>query len=58
MNGYICFVDSERIEVYASSSYDAQKKAVAQAKTRKKYPSVSVHLAELDGVPVVHVAVD
>ena len=58
MNGYVCFWGSQRFEVYADSSYDAQCKAVsmAQAKTRKKVKSydVTVMLAEKHGSPVTH----
>jgi len=58
MNGYVCFWGSQRFEVYADSSYDAQCKAVsmAQAKTRKKVKSydVTVTLAEKGGEQVTH----
>lgn len=59
MNGYIAFFNSKRTEVHAETSYDAWKKAVAFFKPRKSQEHmVHVHLAEKDGEPVTHVAVD
>lgn len=52
MNSYIVFVESERIEVFATTSYAAQQAAVKLAKSRKKYPRISVNLVELAGKPV------
>ena len=57
MYGYVCFYKGKRIEVYAETSYAAQQKAAAQFKARKPY-EVNVMLAEKDGKPVVHVAVN
>ena len=52
MNGYVCFYQSKRIEVYASSLYEAKQKAIAQFKPPKsKLGLVSVTLAELDAEP-------
>lgn len=59
--GYKAFMvwRPESFGVYASSSYDAWKKAVVLfGASKKKAHLVHVHLAEVDGVPVVHVAVD
>jgi len=57
MNGYICFFNSKRIELYANSAYDAQCKAIEEFKPRKSQRHmVSVHLAEIDGKQVVHTA--
>lgn len=53
LNGYIAFYKGKRTEVYASTSYDAQKQAAAFFKARKQY-EVSVHLAEKGGAPVLH----
>lgn len=58
MNGYIAFVEGKRHEIEAESSYEASVKARELYKGRKKYPRISVTLAELDGKPVVHTAVD
>ena len=53
MNGYVCFVpfSDERLEVYATTSYEAQLKAhmIFQSKFRRrkvKSSQVSVYLAE------------
>lgn len=58
MNGYVCFWNRQRVEVYADSSYEAQEKAVPlfQKNTRKKVKGydVAVVLAEKDGEQVVH----
>lgn len=51
MNGYICLYKNKRIEVYADSSYLAQKKAAEILKVKKSY-EISVYLAEKDGNPV------
>ena len=57
MNGYVCFYKGKRIEVYADSTYAAQQKAALLFKAKKSY-EVNVILAEKDGEPVVHVAVN
>ena len=58
MNGYICFWEQQRKEVYADTSFAAQQRATAlfQTGSRKKVKSYQVHvvLAELDGEQVVH----
>ena len=57
MNGYVCFYERKRIEVYAESSYAAQLQAIQQLKVPKKKQSlVSVVLAEKDGKQVTHAA--
>jgi ATP-dependent DNA ligase len=55
MNGYIAFHKGRRVEVYASSSYDAQQRAAAMLKVKatKSY-EVTVVLAEKDGEQVTH----
>ncbi len=59
MNGYICFYNSRRIEVYANTTYEAQQKAAKELKVSdKKRYLISVHLAELNGKPYVHTAVN
>lgn len=58
MNGYIAFVEGKRHEIHAETAAEASEKARALYKGRKKYPRISVTLAEVDGEPVVHTAVD
>ena len=53
MNGYIAFYKGKRAEVYANTSYEAQQKAAALFKAKKRY-EVSVMLAEKEGQQVVH----
>lgn len=53
MNGYVCFYKGKRHEVYADTTYDAQKKAAAFFKAKKTY-EVTVMLAEKNGGQVVH----
>lgn len=48
MNGYICYYKGKQVEVYASSTYEAQQKASALLRAKKSY-EVSVYLAELNG---------
>jgi hypothetical protein len=55
MNGYVAFWRGKRIEVYASTSYEAQQKAAAMFKAKKAY-EVTVALAERAGEPVTHTA--
>lgn len=55
MNGYVAFFRGKRTEVYAETSYEAQKKAAAFFKAKKSY-DVTVVLAERDGEEVVHTA--
>lgn len=53
MNGYIAFYRSEKIEVYAETSFQTQQEAAKKLKARKSY-EVTVVLAEKDGKQVVH----
>ena len=57
MNGYLAFYKGKQLEVYASSSYEAQQKAAALFKARKSY-EVTVMLAEKDGQQVTHTATE
>jgi ABC-type thiamine transport system substrate-binding protein len=57
MNGYIAFYKGKQIEVYADTSYAAQKAAAEKFKAKKSY-EVTVVLAEKDGEQVVHTFVD
>lgn len=56
-NGYIAFYKNKQIEVYADTSYEAQKKAALQFKAKKSY-DVTVKLATKDGEQVVHKPLD
>jgi hypothetical protein len=58
MNGYIAFVEGQRHEIEAEDLYQASVKARALYKGRKKRPTINVALAEVDGKPVTHTAVD
>jgi len=55
--GYIGFYKDKRYEVYADTIYEAQQKIAKIAKAKKTW-QVNVMLAEKDGMPVVHRAVD
>lgn len=54
-NGYICLHKNKRYEVYADSTFEAQKKCADKNNIKKRY-EISVYLAEKDGEPVTHVA--
>lgn len=57
MNGYVAFFKSQRAEVFADTQYAALLKAIEVFKPRKSERHlVHVHLAELNGSQVVHVA--
>lgn len=53
MNGYVCFWRGKKAEVYAETSFEAQKKAAEIFKAKKTY-EISVVLAEKNGNPVIH----
>jgi hypothetical protein len=53
-NGYICFHKNKQYEIYAGSTFEAQKKCAAQNHIKKGY-EISVILAEKDGKPVIHI---
>lgn len=55
MNGYIALYKGKRIEVYAETSYEAQKKAATEFRAKKSY-EVHVYLCEKDGKEIVHTA--
>ena len=55
MNGYKAFYKNKTLEVYANSSYEAQKKAAVEFKARKEY-DVTVVLCEKDNKEVEHIA--
>jgi hypothetical protein len=59
MNGYIAYYKGQRLEVYAETLYAAQTKAAQLLKVpSKRQYQVHTVLAELNGTPVEHVAVD
>ena len=53
MNGYLAFYKDKKIEVYANTSYEAQQKAAAIFKAKKRY-EVTVVLCEKNGEQVTH----
>jgi len=53
MNGYVCFYKGKRFEIYADSSYAAQKKCAEQHRIKKSY-DITVVLAEKNGEQVTH----
>ena len=53
MNGYICCYKGKRLEVLASTSYEAQERAAKIFHARKSY-EVLTTLAEKDSGPVIH----
>lgn len=55
MNGYVCFYNSRRLELYAESLYAAKQKAIELFNAPKsKAHMISVTLAEKDGTLVEH----
>jgi hypothetical protein len=55
MNGYVCFYNGKRLEVYAASLLEAKNKAVAHFKPAKsKVHMVTCMLAEKDGRQITH----
>lgn len=54
MNGYICFHKGKKYEIYAESTFEAQKKCASENKIKKAY-EITVILAEKDGNPVTHI---
>ena len=57
MNTYKCFYNGKSLEVEASTTLEAQKKAAELFKAKKSY-NVSVLLHKLDGKQYTHIAVD
>lgn len=57
MNGYIALHRGRRWECRANTTFEAQKLAAAHWKVRRAY-EITVMLAEKDGRPYVHTAVD
>ena len=57
MYGYKAFYKGKTIEVFAETSYAAQKEAAKQFKARKEY-EVSVMLCEKGGEQVTHLATE
>ena len=55
MNGYIGFYKGKKFEIYANTSYEAQKKIAIEQKIKKSY-DITIVLAEKDGGTETHVA--
>lgn len=55
MNGYKAFYKGKTLDVYAATSYEAQKKAALIFKNKKSY-EVTVILCEKAGEQVTHIA--
>lgn len=53
MNGYIAMYKGKKLEVYATTSYEAQKKAAVMFKAKKSY-EVDIYLCEKEGVEIIH----
>ena len=58
-NGYVCFYNSQKVEVRAKSSFAAQQEAarILRIKENKRH-MISVILCEKDGKEVTHAASD
>lgn len=54
MNGYVCFWRNNRFEIYADTTYEAQKICAMENKIKKPY-EISVVLAEKDGKQITHI---
>lgn len=54
MNGYICYYKGKQFEVYADTTFEAQKKCAIENKIKKSY-EISVMLAEKDGNQITHI---
>jgi len=53
MNGYLAYYKNKKIEVFAETAYQAQKKASEILKVKKSH-EVDVYLCEVDSKPVIH----
>ena len=53
MNGYKAFFKGKQLDIYANSSYEAQKLAAIQFKAKKTY-EITIVLCELSGSQVTH----
>ena len=53
MNGYKAFYKNKQLDIYASTSYDAQKQACQLFKAKKAY-EVTVILCEINDKQVTH----
>ena len=53
MNGYKAFYKGKNIEVFALTSYEAQKKAAVIFKAKKSY-EITIVLCELKGEQILH----
>ena len=53
MNGYKAFYKGKELDIYANSSYEAQKLAAIQFKAKKTY-EITIVLCEKSGTQVSH----
>lgn len=53
MNGYKAFYKGKELDIYANSSYEAQKLAATQFKAKKTY-EITIVLCEKSGEQVSH----
>jgi hypothetical protein len=59
MNGYKAFFNGRELDIYANSLSEAKDKAVAAFKPSKaKRHMVHIHLCELAGKTVTHIATE
>jgi len=55
MNGYVCFYNQKRFEVYADSTYLAQCVAAEKLRIKRRLQhKITVILAEKNDQPVIH----
>lgn len=55
MNGYICFFNGRKVEVYADTVMEAKELAIGHFKPRRSQRHmISIVLAEKDGEPVTY----
>ena len=57
MYGYICMFKGKRIEIEASSKYEAQEKGAKLLKAKKSYDVITM-LCEIAGKQVLHATSD
>lgn len=53
MNGYKAFYKGKELDIYANSSYEAQKLAAIQFKAKKTY-EITIVLCEKSGAQIIH----
>lgn len=59
MNGYVCLYGNQRLDIRAETTYEAIQETAKRLKVpKKKQYLISATLAEKDGKPVIHTAVN